>query len=383
MKNIAIAFAILVSVNNLAIAQKAQVQTAYNYLRYDDLDKAKEAIDEAAKNESSNGMSKTWYYRGSVYQAIYESKKPEFEKLKPGSLDEAYKSYEKTIELDTKKEYKDDLDKRLAIISSEFLNEGVDKYKAADYTGSLTMFESSISISKKYFSKTDTLAVYNAALAAEKSKNYTKAKQYYQQCIDLGYGGAKGYNFLAKIQLNEKDTVSALATLETGRKKYPADNNLLLDELNIYLMSGKDKEAMGMIDQAIALDPKNANLYCVKGNINDKMHNEEVAIAAYKKAIEIKSDYFDANYNLGALIFNQGVELVDKANKLPASKQADYDKLKTQFDAKFGEAKPYFEKAYQLNPKDAATINSLKQLYLRLGDMPKAEEMKKALDAAK
>ena len=116
---------------------------------------------------------------------------------------------------------------------------------------------------------------------------------------------------------------------------------------------------------------------------NEIAGNQAVAITSYKKAIELKSDYFDANYNLGALIFNQGVELVDKANKLPPSKQAEFDKLKTQFDAKFGEAKPYFEKAYQINPKDVATIQSLKQLYLRLGDMPKAEEMKKALDAVK
>ncbi len=382
MKKIILVFTIL-AISNLAFAQKAQVQTAYNYLRYDDLDKAKEAIDQAAANESTIGMAKTWYYRGLIYHAIYESKKPEFTVLKPGSLQEAYKSYQKTLELDSKKEYKDDLDKSIAILGSQFLNEGVDKFRDKDYSGAVNMFESSADISKTYFSKTDTLAIYNAALAAEKAKDYVKAKKYYQQIIDLNYQGAKGYNFLSKIYLAEKDTANAIVTLQAGRQKYPADANLMLDQLNIYLISGKDKEALGMIDQAIALDPSNANLYSVKGNINDKAGNQEVAIAAYKKAIELNPQYFDANYNLGALIFNQGVEMVDKANKLPPSKQAEFDKLKTQFDAKFGEAKPYFEKAYQLNPKDIATINSLKQLYLRLGDMPKAEEMKKAMEAIK
>lgn len=383
MKKLILVFAALLAIINLASAQKAQVQTAYNYLRYDDLDKAKEAIDQAASNESTIGMAKTWYYRGSIYQAIYESKKPEFNVLKPGSLQEAYKSYEKTIELDSKKEYKDDLDKRMAIIGSQFLNEGVDKFRDKDYPGAVIMFESSADISKKYLNKTDTLAIYNAALAAEKAKDYVKAKKYYQQVIDLNYQGAKGYNFLSKIYMAEKDTANALVTLQAGRQKYPADANLMLDQLNIYLVSGRDKEALGMIDQAIALDPNNANLYSVKGNINDKAGNQEVAIASYKKAIELNPQYFDAYYNLGALIFNQGVEMVDRANKLPPSKQAEFDKLKTQFDAKFGEAKPYFEKAYQLNPKDLPTINSLKQLYLRLGDMPKAEEMKKAMEAVK
>jgi len=352
-------------------------------LRYDDLDKAKQAIDQAATNESSSGMSKTWYYRGSIYHAIYETKKPEFNALKPGSLEEAYRSYEKTLELDKGKEYKDDLDKRMAVLSSQFLNEGVDKYKDNKYTEAMSMFETSVNISKKYLNKTDTLAIYNAALAADKGNNNEKAKEFYRLCTDLNYNGAKTFSLLSKIYMADKDTANALVTLQSGRQKHPADANLLLDELNIYLMSGRDKDAIGMIDQAIALDPTNANLYSVKGNINDKMGNLEVAIASYKKAIELKADYFDANYNLGALIFNQGVELVDKANKLPPSKQAEFDKLKTQFDAKFGEAKPYFEKAYQINPKDVATIQSLKQLYLRLGDMPKAEEMKKALDAVK
>ena len=41
-----------------ASAQKAAVQTAINYLRYEDLDKAKEAIDGAVVTESTMGMSK-------------------------------------------------------------------------------------------------------------------------------------------------------------------------------------------------------------------------------------------------------------------------------------------------------------------------------------
>ena len=53
-------------------------------------------------------MSKTWYYRGQIYHAIFESTKEQFKALKPGSLDEAYQAYEKTLELDTKGEYKEE-----------------------------------------------------------------------------------------------------------------------------------------------------------------------------------------------------------------------------------------------------------------------------------
>jgi Flp pilus assembly protein TadD len=73
--------------------------------------------------------------------------------------------------------------------------------------------------------------------------------------------------------------------------------------------------------------------------------------------------------------------MANKANSIPASKVAEYDAAKKKFEAKFKEALPFLEKAYQLNPKDSGTLQSLKQLYTRLGDFKKAEEMKKALEA--
>lgn len=364
-------------------AQKSAIQTAYNYLRYDDLDKAKEAIDQAATNPSSNTISKTWYYRGQIYHAIYESTKEPFQALKPGSLDQAFLSYEKTIELDKSEEYKEDIDKRLRIMSSQYLNEGVDNYKEKKYSDALAGFEKSLNINDKYVKIIDTLAMFNAALAAEKANFPEKASQYFSKLIAANYGGAKTYSLLAETQLNMKDTVSALQTLKEGRQKYPSNADLAVAELNVYLVTGKDKEAALQIEQAIANDPKNANLYYAKGVLNDKIGNADIARAAYKSAIELKPDHFDANYNLGAMLFNEGAELVNKANSLPASKQKEFDALKVKYDAKFNEAKPYFEKAYELNPKDKATMQNLKQVYTRLNDLPKAAEMKKAIDELK
>lgn len=373
--------AILIAANSFA--QKAAIQTAYNYWRYDDLDKAKEAIDQATANESTNQLSKAWYYRGCIYHAIFESTKEQFKSLKPGSLDEAYRAYEKTVELDVKKEYTDDLNKRMSIMTSQFLNEGVDNYRDKKYAEALASFEKSMYINKKFVKSPDTLAIYNAALAAEKSNDSAKAKQYYSDLIGMNYGGAKVYGMLASLQLNDKDTTTALATLKNGRQKFPADADLSITELNIYLSSGRDKDAVQQIDQAIATDSKNPNLYYAKGVLNDKLGNKEVAIDAYKKAIEIKADHFDAHYNLGAMLFNEGAELVSKANNLPVSKQKEYDELKVKFEAKFRDAKPYFEKARQLNASDRATLQNLKQLYTRLNELDKAAEVNRQLDSLK
>lgn len=364
----------------VSVAQKAAVQTAYNYLRYDDLDKAKDAIDGAAANESTIGMAKTWYYRGSIYQALFESTKEKFAPLKPGSLAEAIKSYEKTLELDTKNEFRDDVIKRLDIAGSQMLNSGVDQYKAQNYSEAYKAFNASYMIGNKYFNRMDTLALYNAALAADKSGDRATAMADFKKLMDANYGGPKLFSMMANMYLDQKDTANALLTINQGRQKYPEDGTLITQGLNIYLTSGRDKEAFDQNEEALKKDPGNPDLYYIKGNLADKLNKREDCIAAYKKAIELKPDYFDALYNLGALFFNEGAEMANKANSIPASKVAEYDAAKKKFEAKFKEALPYLEKAYQLNPDDMSTKQSLRQLYTRLGDLVKANEMKKAME---
>jgi tetratricopeptide (TPR) repeat protein len=378
MKKLLILPLLLLSV--ASTAQKAAVQTAYNYLRYDDLDKAKEAIDGAAANESTIGMAKTWYYRGSIYQALFESTKEKFAPLKPGSLAEAIKSYEKTLELDTKNEFRDDVIKRLDIAGSQMLNNGVDHYKAQNYAEAYKAFNASYTIGSKYFNRMDTLALYNAALAADKSGDRETAMADFKKLMDANYGGSKLYSMMANMYLDQKDTANALLTINQGRQKYPEDGTLITQGLNIYLTSGRDKEAFDQNEEALKKDPANPVLYYIKGNLADKLNKREDCIAAYKKAIELKPDYFDALYNLGALFFNEGAEMSNKANSIPASKVAEYDAAKKKFEAKFKEALPYLEKAYQLNPSDMSTKQSLRQLYTRLGDLVKANEMKKAME---
>ncbi len=373
---------VVVLLSQVAVAQKVNLQTAINWLNYNELGKAKEAIDLASKNEGTAAMAKTWYYRGQIYHAIHESTKEEDKAFKTGALDEAEAAYQKTMELDTKGEYKEDVLKRLNIASSQMQNQGVEFYKQKDYQNALSRFEKSLNISEKHLGFTDTLAIYNAALSSDKGNNYELAKKYYSKLIDINYGGAKTYGLLSSLQMEQKDTTGALSTLKQARQKYPSDPDLSITELNIYLSSGRDIEAATQIEAAIVNDPKNANLHYAKGVLNDKLGKTEIAVESYKKAIEINPGHFDANYNLGAMLFNDGAEMINKANALPASKQKEYDSIKAKAEARFKDAKPYFESAYKINSKDIATMQSLRQVYTRLNELDKAGEMKKAIEAA-
>ena len=105
-------------------AQKANVVSAYNYIKpqYNELEKAKEAIDAATVNEKTALWDKTWYYRGMVYHAIYQSQDSVFQGLHENPLREAVDAYVKALELDEKKKYEKDIESRLNTAAIQFLN---------------------------------------------------------------------------------------------------------------------------------------------------------------------------------------------------------------------------------------------------------------------
>jgi len=363
---------VLLSVTTMAFAQKNKVQTAWNYLKYDDLDKARTAIDEASVHETTLGSAKTWYYRGLIYQRIYKHEK--FGGLDAEALEKALQSFKKALEIEPDYEFKPEINQQIQILGNSLFLRGVDQFNEKSYLLALVSFEHVLKISP-----TDTMAILNSAYSAERSGQKEKAKTYFNALISMKYNDPRPSIFLSGIQKSEGDTASALATIKNARKQFPADNTLIIEELNIYLSTGRDKEALESINLALGTDPNNASLYFARGTLFDKMNNKQEAAGSYKDAIAKRENYFDAYYNLGALYFNEGAELANKANDIPPNKIAEYDAAKKKFEAKFKDALPYLEKAHEIEPKDVSTMESLRQVYVRLGDLKKAEEIKSKL----
>jgi len=102
------------------------------------------------------------------------------------------------------------------------------------------------------------------------------------------------------------------------------------------------------------------------------------AIESYKKAIELDDTNFNSYYNLGALYFNQGVNMANKA--LEIKDPDEYSAAVAKADEKFRESLPWLEKAHELNPDDVSTMETLKMLYYRLKMMDKHAEISEKLE---
>lgn len=373
---------LLIFVGFSSFAQKAELQSAINYVKWNDLEKAKASIDNCTSNESTIGMAKTWYWSGFIYQSINDSKDEKLALLKTGALNQAFKSYQKALELDAKtNDYTQEISEKMRNIAYSYMDQGINNFQEKKYEEALTNFEIGIKVKKDFFNQTDTNGISNCALAAYKSGQYTKAALYYTQVISLNAGDSRTFIALSSSYLNQNDTTSALKTLGQGISKYPQDKDLTSRQFNLYLISGKANEAFTEIEKSIQLDPTNASLYLNKGILAEQLNKPEEAESAYKKAIELNGGIFDAQYNMGTFYYNQGVEMNRKANDIKDNTK--YAAAKKQADAKFKEALPYLEKAFEINRKDSGVLQSLKVLYSRAGNQEKVNMINKAIEEAK
>ena len=207
-----------------------------------------------------------------------------------------------------------------------------------------------------------------------------KARIFLQKLIEMKYNDPNIFMGMSKILLQENDTAAALKFIEQGRDIFNDNYALIKEQVKLYSLLGKSEELLKQLSEDIDYDPENSILYLIRGSLYEKQKSFDEAEKDYLKTIELNPDYFIANYNLGALYYNQGVIISNAAKDILDNKV--YAKEKEKADAKFKVAIPYLEAAYKIDKKDIATMQSLKILYARTGDTEKFNVMKEKLEKA-
>ncbi len=383
MKNLGYTFIALLIVVSCA-GPKKFVNRAYYQIEADQIKESKENLDSALKYEENKQWVKTWYTLGNFHYQIYKKDTAPLNELSETPLIGAYKSYKKTIKLDEKNLYTTKLEMIMPNIKSGLVNKGIEYFE--DQPGkAMEYFIYSYNIGQlplEVFKNTvDSALAYNIGLAAYNSKNYDTAKKYLNKTIELGYQypGAGIYNILKSIELEQGDTAGALEVLKRGYEAYP--DELLLNLTNFYLQNDKTQEALKYLDIAKEKDPENPSFYFAEGTLHERMGNPEKAIKAYKQAVELDPEFFNAYYNLGVLYYNKVVDMLKEADKIKDNKK--YNEAKEEAYEELKDALPYMEKAVEIKPNDIQTLETLKTIYYRLEKDDKYERVKKKLEVLK
>ena len=391
MKKIALLL-LLVTTITVAFGQKNVRQSASNYLKDGKLDKAMEAINQCVLDPSTAQDAKAWFIRGNVYLEISNTKDEKFKSLDAEPLTKALESYRKSIEFDPKKEYYNDILIKLDWQRNNYYNAAVENYNKKLYKDAMINFGKGADV-MELANVTDTSSILNAATCASLANEKEASKQYYLKLLKSNYKSPVLYITLSDIYRQDKDSANSLKYVRMGQQEYPNDLRLFLAETNIYLTFNNTPKALSNLKVAMAKDSTNYSVAFALGTIYDNISNDttqpadqrqkafENAIAAYTNAIRLNADYFEGNYNLGALYVNKAASINEVATKLPLEETTKFDKMKKEADGYLEKALPFLEKATELQPADVNTLFTLKQIYSRTNKPDKVKAVQEKINA--
>ena len=382
---------VLVLFTNIISAQKHNVVNASIALRNEEYVDAKKYIDEAYETESTSNDAKMWNYRSQIYLQIALKKSD----LDANAIFKATEAHLKCLQTDKKGRVivrkwtaKEDVLARTIQCGYKLFNKAIEEYNIGSYKSSLKHYAAISEIipldtedQLKRGNITRETILYNSFFSSNKLKDNAKSKELLQQLVDINFNEPAIFVHMSSILIEEGETDKALEYLALGRESFEEDQGLINTEINLYIQLGRTSELIGKLGEAIALDEENELLYFNRGTIYDQEGDINNAEKDYITAIALNPSAFGANYNLGALYFNQGVETKNKANA--TSNNSLYEKLNNEADALFAKALPFLETAHNLNADDKNTLLSLKQLYYLKSDYAKSEKMKKLITELK
>jgi tetratricopeptide (TPR) repeat protein len=367
----------------MVFAQKGEVTSARtNYEKFlglkdansmmlaiPNLKAAKTSIDKAVVHAKTLEDPTAWTYKALIYgemallDSVPETSKP--------LIDEAKVAHKKASELDKAGENKANLENVYGSVFSQYeLNQGVKAYQTNDFANAYTAFNNALS-----FRPGDTTITYYAGLSAINAKNYKAGIQSYESLIKTNFSAnSQIYLDLSRLYTMEGDTARAIAVASEGATKFN-DANLATQEIELSLMSGKQKEVITRISEQAQKDPQNKLYPYYLGIAYSTIGESSKAEEAYLIALKIDPSFADASTNIGGIILNKGINLFNKANQLPPNQQKEYEAMIKLGEVELEKALPYLIKSSELDPKSRIALENLKTYYVIKRNQEKVTEI--------
>jgi tetratricopeptide (TPR) repeat protein len=351
-------------------AQMGEVTNAILALKDGVIADAQTSIDKAIVHEKTSKETKTWLYKGKVYEAV--ALDPTLGKQNPDAAKIAFDAYKKAQELDAVSEkpgkFKKDIESALSgqNLASALQNSGIIAYQNKNLALSYECFTMFQEVKPK-----DTLGYVYAAQMALAQDKYPDAKTAYINCIEkTGYiteDIITNLVYIFKTVESEKNYEKALEYVKIGRTKYPTNQNFITQEADLLEKTNKLPEAIAGFENLIKTNPT-TETYLVLGSLYEKNKQLDKAKEMYSNALAKNPESFEANYNMGAILFNPAVEIIKEVRNMGV---ADYNKkgkqMETQAKEILTQSLPYFEKASKIKPDDESIKRTLKEINSNIG----------------
>ena len=301
-------------------------------------------------------------------------------------LGKAVEALGKAKEVDPKDSKAKDISQMMTDIHGKLSNEALSEYLAGNFEKAAGLFKKTAATSENpLIGKVDSLNTYYTALVSNMAGNKDQAIDYYKKCLDMGiYQNGNTFSNLADVYKNMGDTLACKEVLEKGFVEFPENDGILIGLINLYIDSKDDTNRLfELIHAAQNLNPTNASLFYVEGNVYKQLGDIDNAAKLYAKSVEVDPNYTFGPLGLGALYYDKAIDLQTKAGEeLDDNK---YFALMKEMDEYLEKAIDPFEKSFTMTDDPelkAAIAEYLKNIYFRLRDKnPEYEALSKKYEA--
>ncbi|MCR9183377.1 MAG: tetratricopeptide repeat protein [Flavobacteriaceae bacterium] len=404
----------------MSYSQKKELRDASKEIKNGSFEQAKKILAsiENQINSADNDQKAEFYlYKGQAYLGAAGNKQED--------LMTSVDAFKKVSEIEStgKQKYTKEAEDEIQALLVRLVNSAIQDQNAQKYSDASKKLYASYTISK-----VDTAYLYFAATNAMNAQEYVLAMNYYENLLNLGYTGIEKEYVATHKETGEVDTFAdkeeqnlymmsgdyvrpqermsesrrpvilrdlgvlyvengkieeAKELISNARKDDPNDVSLIKAEANIALQMNDMKKYNELMQQVVASDPDNPELFYNLGVSASEIGDNENAINYYKRALELDPNYVNAQVNMAVLILDQEQALIEEMNSLGTSAKDNkrYDELISQRNNMYNEAVPYLESALKARPNDANILRTLMNIYSILGEDAKYKEMKSRIEA--
>lgn len=403
-----------------ANAQKGNVTRAWTKATAEnpDFNGAVNEITPALTHDDTKDLAKTWYTAGMIMAKRYEKEyknKALQQNYDPAtlfnSITSEYEYFLKCYEIDNrpnakgkvKPKYAKDIRLNLLNCRNSFIEGGNFYLDKKDYAAATKSFETFLSYldlpavqpqtKKDEPLKKDTLyyqivfwSGYSAYLGYNDKKDPAladKASKYMKIAIDEAYGFYKEDLQKDAFQIMDagldakKDTTNRIVYLEKAIAAFPKEDYSYKQLLNIHLRQNNIPKAMECLDKSIEINPKQPDMFEIKGQLLESKDDFEGAVASYQKAIDVDPNMISSYGNMGRVYYNMAAKEQMKASDIKDVKK--YNEQMAKAKPYFEKAAPCFEKVREAKPDDKDILKALRTIYYNLNQGAKFEELDKII----
>lgn len=381
-----------------ASAQKANVDQAAKLSgKTDQLNQARNLIKQAMENPETQNDARTYYVAGKIeFDAFDNATKAKMINPNDASaqgtamadeLLQGYKYFLKALPLDSlpdekgkiKPKFSKDMIGKIGGHANDFFSAGADYFNNKDYypqayeafmiygdlpqsgmLGKMADLIDPSQIATSFFNA--GLSAYSGNAVEESANAFRKARLAgYEQPECYIYEIACWQSIAQKDESRMNEAQSKILDVaKAGHEKFGLEQPIFINNMiNSIVTDGKIDEALAKLNEVIAQNPENANLYGLRGYVYDRAEKDAESEADYRKAASLPDVDFETLKNASKKIFRLGTikwnELEGSSPETTAARQ----NIKTNY---FESAKQIAEKAQAMQPDDSDIQNVLESI---------------------